>query len=887
MTLPDPDGAGPLAAPETEYVYDSLSLLIAIIDPLDNETSYVYDAAGRVLSVADAAATYEFQYDSLGRVVEETQTLAGLTPVIVFSYQYSAVGLRTQTDATIGGVADAVTDYLHDPLGRVTRVEQYGVQGGNAVAEKRIDLSYDAASQYAAIARYADLAGTDLVATGTYTYDNASRLVGLDYTQGVTSLVEYSWAFDAASRMTWYDNSIDGEVDYTHDDTNQLTDADYDYQSDENYTYDENGNRTNGGYVTGTNNQLLEDGTYRYAYDAEGNRTLRYVDTDGSDTLTSGDTDITEYEWDNRNRLTEVEHFTTYANYDAGTSDQIVDYKYDCFNRLIGRTLDSDGTSGATDVEQSIYVYENGQVVMQFDKTGSGDLAVSDMTHRYLWNPQAVDQLLADEQIHFSTVNFYTDDLLWALTDHQNSVRDLAVYDEGMDETTIALHRVMDAFGNETSTTGSAECLFEHTGTLRDAATGLDYHRTRWYEPSTGRWASEDHIWDGTNLYAYVGNNPTTNTDSTGYCKDGDYSDLVYRGEAGSYSAAPYRIGAHTGQTWAYAGYSDLVDRGGAVSFQRGPYVMSDSLSVAYAGYNTLVDRGEVGSYQRGPYIVGTGGSAMYAATRNRLPETAGDAYNMGLISKEEYQYFENRSQKELIQFIIQKLQIDIKRHELGSYPAYWFAHPGEMDPDICVMNNIAYGMVGIGIGGLSGCGCSCLVILIGGEECAIIAVYVGAWEGAGVGYLVGSQGGDLGGCIGEIGGGLAGGSHYFLRTEGICPRPVGPERTPNGIRFGQQGMSSTFRNGEFAGKTIDQVAAGLRSGAITPSQLPITTITRDGVTYTLNNRSLMALRLAGKEPTVIIDVTGNPFFEQQLTTRLSEIGSLDSPDFVPPIRKR
>ena len=119
--------------------------------------------------------------------------------------------------------------------------------------------------------------------------------------------------------------------------------------------------------------------------------------------------------------------------------------------------MDSDGTSGATAVEQSIYVYEAGQIVAQFDKTGTGDLAATDMSHRYLWSPQAVDQLFADEQVHYDggQGDFVTDDLFWALTDQLNSVRDLAAYNAGTDETTIALHRVFDAFGNETSATGA------------------------------------------------------------------------------------------------------------------------------------------------------------------------------------------------------------------------------------------------------------------------------------------------------------------------------------------------------------------------------------------------------------------------------------------------
>jgi hypothetical protein len=103
-------------------------------------------------------------------------------------------------------------------------------------------------------------------------------------------------------------------------------------------------------------------------------------------------------------------------------------------------------------------------------------------------------------------------------------------------------------------------------------------------------------------------------------------------------------------------------------------------------------------------------------------------------------------------------------------------------------------------------------------------------------------------------------------------------------IRFGQKSISRIFRHGKFAGKSIDEVAAGLRKGTIKPEQLPIKVITRDAKVYTLNNRSLMALRKAGLEPTVIEDVTGNKFFERQLTLRLKEIGEVPS-EFMPIIR--
>jgi hypothetical protein len=47
-----------------------------------------------------------------------------------------------------------------------------------------------------------------------------------------------------------------------------------------------------------------------------------------------------------------------------------------------------------------------------------------------------------------------------------------------------------------------------------------------------------------------------------------------------------------------------------------------------------------------------------------------------------------------------------------------------------------------------------------------------------------------------------------------------------------------------------------------------------------------MALRQAGIEPTVLKDVTGNAFFERQLTRRLFEMGDQVGADFVPIIRE-
>jgi RHS repeat-associated protein len=515
----------------TENRLDSSNAVIHTI-------TYTYDAVGQMTEASDADSTYQYEYDDLGRLIQQTQTFADLTPVIVLNYIYDDVGNCTQVAAIVGGVADYVTDYSHDDLGRVTSIRQHGVTGGNAVAEKRIDFTYDAVGQYATVTRYADLAGTQLVSTATYTFDDAYQLVGLTYTKGTTTLGSYAYTYDDSGSMTSM-TTVDGTTDYTNDDTGQLTGADSDYTDDEAYVYDDTGNRVtaNGStYVTGADNRLLSDGSYRYSYDAEGNRTAKFVDTDTDGVLDSGDNDITTYTWDHRDRLTEVDHYSTYSNYSTNTSDQIVEYEYDAFNRLIGRTLDADGSAGTGDIHQAVYVYDGKQVAVQFDKTyangSASDLAASDLSHRYLWNSQALDQLFADEQLpplppgegqgegsagyDLSTPG----NVLWALTDHENSVRDLATYNSGTDATTVANHRIYDSFGNLKSETNSAvDCLFGYTGRQSDDATGLQNNLNRWYDSVVGRWASEDPIGflaDDANLYRYCENSPTDCVDPSG-----------------------------------------------------------------------------------------------------------------------------------------------------------------------------------------------------------------------------------------------------------------------------------------------------------------------------------------------------------------------------------
>jgi RHS repeat-associated protein len=127
-----------------------------------------------------------------------------------------------------------------------------------------------------------------------------------------------------------------------------------------------------------------------------------------------------------------------------------------------------------------------------------------------------VDQLLADEQLYAATGGGYNlakaGKVNWALTDQLGTVRDLAQYNSTTDVTTVANHRVYDAFGQLKSQTNAAvDCLFGFTGQAFDKDTGLASYRARWYDPAVGRFASEDWLSfaaGDVNLSRYVGNDP-------------------------------------------------------------------------------------------------------------------------------------------------------------------------------------------------------------------------------------------------------------------------------------------------------------------------------------------------------------------------------------------
>jgi len=466
--------------------------------------SYAYNADGQLTSASNPDSAYAYAYDGEGRVTSVDNNGTPNVPDVVLTSQYDNNSNRTSLSATIAGAVDFQNVYSYDALDRLTQLYQQGQTGGNAVATKGANITYNLVGQLATIARtnFFGIGPAPDIATSTFSYDTANRLTEIaNTTNGGTAIDAYSWAYDLADRVTSMTTTTDGTATYSYDNTNQVTGVTYTTNpgatqpANESYSFDSNGNRTNTGYSTGTNNQLTSDGTFNYAYDAEGNRTSRTrISNDPANDYK------TTYTWDYRDRLTDVEFYNN-----SSVLTKHVHYTYDVFDHLIGKQVDD--TGGGTYDRAEFYVYDGNHVALQFGLGGA-------LTERYINGPSAsgVDALLAEEDVSSLTSPGAYD---FPLTDNLGTVRDI------VDSTGAVIdHEVYNSFGQLAYESAPAVHHLEgYTGAIYDPDTGMTNNWHRWYDPATGRWLSPDPIGfraHDPNLYRYVGNSPTIVVDFTG-----------------------------------------------------------------------------------------------------------------------------------------------------------------------------------------------------------------------------------------------------------------------------------------------------------------------------------------------------------------------------------
>jgi RHS repeat-associated protein len=228
-----------------------------------------------------------------------------------------------------------------------------------------------------------------------------------------------------------------------------------------------------------------DNNTTTYTYNAIDEQTEV---TSPSVNSASGESSTTEYDADG-----EVIETT-----DAGTNVEangvmVATYTYNALGQRIG--IKDNGTQTWT-----VYNGNSADANPYADFNSSGSLQT-----RYL-DGLAVDQIFGQTSSSGSTE--------WYLTDQLGSVVAIASTSAVLDQITY------DLFGNiVTQTNATGAVRFGFAGMEFDSVTGLYYDHARYYDAAIGRFTTQDpkgFAAGDTNLYRYVGNEPTSQTDSSG-----------------------------------------------------------------------------------------------------------------------------------------------------------------------------------------------------------------------------------------------------------------------------------------------------------------------------------------------------------------------------------
>jgi RHS repeat-associated protein len=205
--------------------------------------------------------------------------------------------------------------------------------------------------------------------------------------------------------------------------------------------------------------------------------------------------------------------------------------------------------SGAKGSTKFIY---DGQDVLLDDSDGTQT--------KYLNGPGIDDKLRMQAG---SSVGYY-------LADHLGSTNGLT---DGSGSLTAS--NFYDSFGNGTNP--SFPSRYQYTGREFDPVTGLQYNRARWYDPSIGRFISEDPIGFGggdVNVYNYVKGNAINRTDPLGLYDTYDPEVIRRAVEAGRDAAPAIGVGSGAVGAAAYAAlpYVAVAAGGFAVGYAIGYY---------------------------------------------------------------------------------------------------------------------------------------------------------------------------------------------------------------------------------------------------------------------------------------------------------------------------
>lgn len=460
------------------YNYNDYNQITSYTDYNGDETTYDYDDEGNIKTKYYADGTVEeFTYDVLGNVKtikDQTgttyfeynargQLTKQMNPDgVTLTYTYDATGNQTSVSSTLSS-----TYYTYDALNRLATVKDNKGQ--------LTTYTYDKVGNQKTIT-YSNGNVT------SFEYDKVNRLTS-QKTVGASGKVIASYVYTLGPvgnriKVVEHTGRI---VEYTYDSLYRLLEeketAPDGSVTSTTYTYDQVGNRltkvANGEKITysyNANDCLMTEGDKQYTYDANGNMISVKSSTQGN----------TFYKYNKKNQLMEIQ------------GNENIKYTYDFIGNRTSKSV-----NGAV---SKYIVNANTRYAQVLTEVDERNNVIADYTYGH--------ELISQERNKQTSFYIYDGQLSTRyLTNNLGQITDSYTY---------------DAFGELKQSTGTTPNEFLYTGQQYDPNAGFYYLRTRYMNPTNGRFISRDtykgDLYDPASLhkYTYVSNNPISYYDPSG-----------------------------------------------------------------------------------------------------------------------------------------------------------------------------------------------------------------------------------------------------------------------------------------------------------------------------------------------------------------------------------
>jgi RHS repeat-associated protein len=433
----------------TTYAYDSHGQVTRETRPGNDVTQFSYDPLERLVEAENASSEVTFAYDNASRVSEQVTCAP------------QPNGAPCQSSSPSSAMPTVTVDYTWDKDGHQTSVTDpagktiYGFNGNGLLGTitdpsgGAFALSYDADSRPSTMSM-----PNGIVATTKY--DSSGLVASVDSTLGSAVVDQEDYTLDPATGQRTSLTDSTGTDSYTYQPNGALASSTVSGQPSDTYTWDPSGNIASLPGIGASsisydkNGRLASAGSVTYGYDAEGNLISRADAATGS---------WTHYTWNVDHQLISVD----------GSDGSHTSYKYDPLGRRVESNQSGNVTRYGWDAFNLVGEYDGSNALVASYVTGPTNASVYDATTP----AEALESTRSGSTLYY-------------LHNAQGSTV-AATRPDG----SVAYRNSYSAFGDPTLG-NPADAAYAYAGAQFDSATGFYYMRDRYYDPSVGRFISED-----------------------------------------------------------------------------------------------------------------------------------------------------------------------------------------------------------------------------------------------------------------------------------------------------------------------------------------------------------------------------------------------------------